>query len=75
MSNTETYKEGKLNGEKKIYYTPDDPEDKRQLVSTVMNFKNDLLEGEYKEYFMNGKLKIKGQYLDQQKKSRWSSCH
>ena len=39
LSNTETYKYGKLNGEKTVYYIPEDINDKSQIPSAVYMYK------------------------------------
>ena len=44
-----------------IYFVPEDPNDKSQIISATYNYKNGSLHGEFKEFFMNGVVKKKGQ--------------
>lgn len=61
ISYTETYKLGKLDGEKIIYYIFS--EDKRPLqISKKLHFKEGVAEGDVVEYFPDGVLKMKGAY-------------
>ena len=62
LSFKETYKGGKLNGLKTVYYVPEDPNDKSQRIARTENYVNDQLEGEFVEYFDVGGVKSKGMY-------------
>jgi antitoxin component YwqK of YwqJK toxin-antitoxin module len=75
LSNTETYKDDKLHGVKKIYFIPEEPDDKSQIVSTVMNYKEGMLHGEYKEYFLSKRLRLKGVYTDNKQTGAWEEYH
>ena len=51
VSYKETFKEGKLNGKKTVFYVSDDPADKSLRVAMVQHYANDVLQGEEIEYF------------------------
>lgn len=59
LSSKENYLDGKLDGEKIVYYLPQTTTDKSVRVSQKFNYKNDVLEGEQMEYFENGKVREK----------------
>ena len=71
LSNTETYSKGELNGKKIIYFIPEDPADKSQIPSEVLNYENGILNGEYKAYHRNLKVKTTGQYVNNKKHGAW----
>lgn len=75
LSYKETFKNGKLNGTKTIYFVPEDPNDKSQNISRVENYKDSLLEGEYKDFFDFGSLKYTGQYVMGKKQGKHTSYH
>ena len=75
ISNTETYKNDELNGLKVIYFVPEDPNDKSQIISATYNYKDGMLHGEFKEFFMNGVVKKKGQYMDNKPSGAWEDFH
>lgn len=62
LSYKETYKNGKLNGKKTIYYVPEDPNDKSQRVAKIENYVDDVKHGEEIEYFEDGVVKATGYY-------------
>jgi antitoxin component YwqK of YwqJK toxin-antitoxin module len=64
ISSKETYALGKLNGQKIVYYISENVNDKSRKVAQVMNYKNDLLEGESVEYFDNGIVRSQMNYID-----------
>ena len=45
----------KKNGKEKIYY-------ENGQISSIKNYKNGVVDGEYIEYYLDGKLKLKGSY-------------
>ncbi len=75
LSNKETYKADSLDGAKVIYFVPEDPTDKSQRVSAVMNYNNGKLDGEYKEFFIDGTLMRKGIYENGKKIGAWEEFH
>jgi len=75
ISNTETYKNGKLEGRKIIYYVPEELADKSQIPASVANYKNDMLDGEYTEYFDGKNVKVKGAYFQNKKDGLWTHYH
>lgn len=75
LSNSESYKNDVLNGKKTVYYIPEDPNDKSQIVSTVMNYSNGKLNGDYTEYFNGGGVKVKGKYEMDRKIGVWERYH
>lgn len=64
MSVTETFKLGILDGKKIIYYVPELLNEKSSIIAQELNFRNGKKEGEQKEYFDNGILKSKSNYVD-----------
>jgi antitoxin component YwqK of YwqJK toxin-antitoxin module len=75
LSYKETYKAGKLNGKKTIFYVPEDPADKSQRVAMIQNYVNDVLEGEEIEYFEDGTVKSKGTYVKGIKQGEFITYH
>lgn len=71
LSNKETYKADVLNGKKTIFFVSEDPNDKSQIVSSISNYKEGVLEGEFVEYFDGGSIKEKGSYLNGKKSGFW----
>lgn len=71
LSNKETYKADVLNGKKTIFFVSEDPNDKSQIVSSISNYKDGVLEGEFVEYFDGGSIKEKGNYLNGKKSGFW----
>ena len=64
ISSKETYTLGKLNGQKIVYYISENVHDKSRKVAQVLNYKNDLLDGESIEYFDNGVVRSQMNYID-----------
>ena len=75
LSNSETYQKDLLNGKKTVYYVPEDPNDKTQVVSAVMYYTDGKLNGDYAEYFPNGAVKEKGKYDMDRKVGIWERYH
>ncbi len=75
ISNVETYKNGKLNGKKVIYYVSSDINDKSRRLASVSFYKDDKLDGDYIEYFENQVIKVKGQYSNNKKVGVWIYNH
>ena len=75
LSSTETYKNDLLDGVKKIYFIPEDPSDKSQVVATLMTYKEGELQGEYKEFFLSTRLKIRGNYVNSKQDGPWEEFH
>lgn len=75
ISNTETFKNGLLNGKNVIYYVPEDPSDKSQKVSAVNIYLDGKLNGECIQYFENGTIKEKGSYVLDKKVGIWERYH
>lgn len=71
LSNKETYKADVLNGKKTIFFVSEDPNDKSQIVSSISNYKDGVLEGEFVEYFDGGSIKEKGNFLNGKKSGFW----
>lgn len=61
VKSKETYKGGKLEGQRVIYY---EPVDGRYVVARYEYYKNNVLDGTFKEYHQNTKLKAEGTYVD-----------
>ena len=75
LSTKETYKNDSLHGMKVIFYIPEDPNDKSQRVSATYMYNNGQLDGEFKEYFLSGTVKSKGQYTDNKPSGIWEDFH
>lgn len=67
----ETYKEDVLNGERRLYYLPSDPQDKREICISIYNYKNGQVEGEFKEIYPTGQVKLTGAFLDHKRHGEW----
>ncbi|HIP32133.1 MAG TPA: hypothetical protein EYG86_05175 [Crocinitomicaceae bacterium] len=75
ISNTETFRNGELNGQKVVFYIPQDPMDKSRRAAAVYNYVNGKLEGESKELFETQVIKTKGQYSNNKKIGKWYTYH
>lgn len=75
LSSTETYVNGQLSGKKVVYFIPEDPSDKSQIVSAVYIYKNGVLDGEFKEFHRNGAKKTVGQYVNGKRDGVWNMYH
>jgi len=64
LSNSETYKNGVLHGEKIIYFVPEDPNDKTQRIASKQTFIDGKIDGPFIEYFDNGQVRKTGQYVN-----------
>lgn len=65
LSYKQTYKDGKANGEKIIYYKSEvsnDPD--KRLILRKANYKDGRLDGPFIEYFPDGVVKAKGEYKE-----------
>ena len=67
----EKYKEGKLEGNKVLFYLQDQLERGEILVLSESYYKDSLKSGPYREYFSSGKLKQKGQYINGNSTGEW----
>lgn len=68
---TETYKNDVLNGEKKLYYLPSNPEDRSEIVISVYNYVDGLPEGKFVEYYPTRVVRLTGQYRDHKRVGEW----
>ncbi|MES2587737.1 MAG: hypothetical protein V4622_02085 [Bacteroidota bacterium] len=75
ISFKETFKEGKLNGKKTIFYVPEEIEDKSQRVAVIENYLNDILHGEKTEYFEDGSVKSTCRYENGKKIGKYTQNH
>lgn len=62
ISFKETYKNGKLNGAKTIYYVPEVVTDKSIKVAKIENYVDDVMHGDQTEYFEDGTIKSTCRY-------------
>ncbi len=62
VTETEEYKNDQLNGKKITYFIEAQREEGKLKVLTVSHYKDNLLHGEFKEFFSNGKLKRIGNF-------------
>jgi antitoxin component YwqK of YwqJK toxin-antitoxin module len=75
LSYKETFKNGKLHGLKTIFFIPEDPNDKSQQIARIENYKDSILDGEYKEFFDFGNVKYLGNYIKGKKHGKHTSYH
>ncbi|MFN5147592.1 MAG: toxin-antitoxin system YwqK family antitoxin [Flavobacteriia bacterium] len=75
LSNSETYKNDQLNGKKTVYFVPEDPNEKAQVISAVFYYTDGKLNGDYTEYFPNGAVMEKGKYELNRKIGIWERYH
>lgn len=75
LSTKETYKNDVLHGQTVVFFVPEELEDKTQRVSEIYNYSNGLIEGEYKRYFENGQLMLKGNYVNNVREGSWTEYH
>lgn len=61
LKGQETYKNGKLNGQRVVYY---EPLNGQYRVARYEYYKDGLLDGQFKEYYPSTKLKVEGVYKD-----------
>lgn len=74
ITSKETYFLDSLHGPKVVFYPA--PEDvKKQMPSIVSNYKNGMLDGDYIEYFEDGKVKVKGQFVNNKRHGIWEHYH
>jgi antitoxin component YwqK of YwqJK toxin-antitoxin module len=75
LSNAESYKNDLLNGKKTIYFVSEIESGKSPLVSATCMYAEGKANGEYIEYFNDGNIKLKGNYLLDKKNGIWESNH
>jgi antitoxin component YwqK of YwqJK toxin-antitoxin module len=75
ISNSETFKNGILNGKNVIYYVSEEASDNSKRVSAVNYYVNGKLNGESVQYFENGSVKEKGTYTLDKKTGIWERYH
>lgn len=75
ISNSETYKNGVLNGKNVIYYVSEEASDNSKRVSAVNYYLDGKLNGESIQYFENGSVKEKGTYTLDKKTGIWERYH
>ncbi|MBI2259250.1 MAG: toxin-antitoxin system YwqK family antitoxin [Flavobacteriia bacterium] len=75
ISFKENYINGKLHGQKIIYYVPEDPNDNSKNIARIENYQNDALHGEVKEFFDFGVVKLTGKYVNGKKEGKFITNH
>lgn len=71
IMSTEEFKNDKLNGARIVFYLDGQELEGKLNPYSIAFYKDDVLNGEYKELFSNGKLKLKGNYVDGNKEGEW----
>lgn len=71
----ESFKNDKLNGKKVIYYLEGQIETEKLNPLSVASYTNDTLDGDYKEYFSTGKLKLIGKYENGKLVGEWKEYY
>jgi antitoxin component YwqK of YwqJK toxin-antitoxin module len=61
LKSQEWYKNGKLNGQRVVYY---EPVNGQYRVARYEYYKDGMLNGDFKEYYKNTKLKAQGKYVN-----------
>jgi antitoxin component YwqK of YwqJK toxin-antitoxin module len=62
VSFKENYVNGILHGPKIIYYIPETPGIRQQQAAQLFHYVDGILQGEVREFFMNGTIKMEGFY-------------
>jgi len=65
------YNKGKLDGLKQLYYVTGELAQYKSLLHSIKTFSGGMANGQYFEYFMDGSIKIKGHYLNDNKDGLW----
>ncbi|MFM6933854.1 MAG: toxin-antitoxin system YwqK family antitoxin [Flavobacteriales bacterium] len=71
MVSAESYVDDQLNGKRIVYYLNDQLIDGKLTILSICNYVNNVRQGNYKEYFSSGKLKMNGEYLNGEKTGEW----
>lgn len=71
----ENFKMGELHGQKGIYYVTGGASASRPPLHTLFTYKMGELHGDFIEFFMDGKIKIDGQYINNQKEGIWKEFY
>lgn len=75
VSNRTEYKDDKIHGKRIIYFVPEDPNDKSVLISESYTYVNGVLDGEFNSYFLNTRVKEKGNYKNNLKEGIWEEFY
>ena len=75
LSSKESFLKNQLHGEKIIYYTEGQIENGILIPLSISNYKKDLLDGLYAEFFSTGKIKKKGVFQNGLKDGEWLEYH
>ncbi len=75
LSTKEEFKNDKLNGVTYVYFVSEDIKSVQPVVATKKTYKDGILHGDYLEYFINGKAKIKGKYVNNRQDGAWEEFH
>jgi antitoxin component YwqK of YwqJK toxin-antitoxin module len=75
ISSKESFLQNQLHGEKIIYYTEGQIENGILIPLSISNYKKDLLDGLYTEFFSTGKIKKKGIFQNGLKDGEWLEYH
>jgi antitoxin component YwqK of YwqJK toxin-antitoxin module len=71
----ETFKNDMLHGKKVVYYLDGQIETEKLNPLSVVIYQNDTLNGEYKEFFSTGKLKLIGKYKKGRLVGEWKEFY
>lgn len=75
LSTKEEFKNDKLNGVTLVYFVSEDIASPNPVVATRKIYKNGILDGDYYEYFVNGKTKMRGKYVNNKQHGPWEEFH
>jgi antitoxin component YwqK of YwqJK toxin-antitoxin module len=75
ISSKESFLQNQLNGEKIIYYIEGQIENGVLIPLSISNYKKDILDGLYTEFFSTGKIKKKGDFINGLKNGEWLEYH
>ena len=75
LSSKETFKKNQLHGEKIIYYTEGQIENRVLIPLSISNYNQDIINGLHTEFFSTGKIKKKGTFVNGLKDGEWLEYH
>ena len=75
LSTKEEFKNDQLNGTTYVYFVTEDLQSQTPVVATKKTYKDGVLHGEYIEYFVNGKTKNRGKYVNNKQDGPWEEFH
>lgn len=75
LSTREEFKDDKLDGVTNVYFVNENLASQKPVVATKKIYKDGLLDGDYVEYFVTGKTKLRGKYVNNRQDGAWEEFH